>query len=222
MKLKTLLAAGLATTALAGAPAFGHDTMGQPDMKQAHERYQQVMNETVSAKRMMSGDVTNGFNQLGDVRNLILDPTGQRIEYILYDVPHTFSHYGGDDGFVRWDNVAIERGGVDGLDLRIDDDAEDYRKDRLELTRAEAAGRLVDKIIGGDMMFADREKREIGDILFDPETGRITHYLVEFDEDSLFDEDTRLVPASMVSMDDSGDYWMVSRPTTYEYQIWDY
>jgi len=50
----------------------------------------------------------------------------------------------------------------------------------------------------------------------------ITHYVVEFDENSLFEEDTRLVPASMVGMDDSGDYWMVSQPTTYEYEVWIY
>jgi sporulation protein YlmC with PRC-barrel domain len=222
MKLKTLLAAGLATTALGAAPAIGQSGMDANTMKQAHERYEQAMNETVSAERMMSGDVTNGFNQLGDVRNLILDPTGQRIEYILYDVPYPWSFYGGDDGFVRWDNVAIERGGYDGLDLRIDDDAADYRKEQLELTRAEADGRMVDKILDGDMMFADREMRGIEDILFDPETGMVTHYVVEFDENSLFDEDTRLVPASMVRMDDSGDYWMVSRPTTYEYEVWVY
>ncbi|AOL21999.1 hypothetical protein Ga0102493_11970 [Erythrobacter litoralis] len=217
MKLKTLIAAGLATTALGAAPALGQSTM-----EEAHDRYQQAMNETVSAERMMSGDVTNGFNQLGDVRNLVLDQTGQRIEYILYDVPYPSSFYGEDDGFVRWDNVAIERGGFDGLDLRIDDDAEDYRKEQLTLTKAEADGRLVDNIVGADMMFADREMREIEDILFDPETGMITHYVVEFDEDSLFDEDTRLVPASMAGLDESGDYWMVSQPTTYEYQVWIY
>ena len=217
MKIKTLLAAGLATTSLVGAPA-----LGQGAMEQAHDRYKEAMNETVSAERMMGGDVTNGFNQLGDVRNLVLDQTGQRIEYILYDVPYPGSFYGSDDGFVRWDNVAIESGGYGGLDLRIDDDAADYRKEQLTLTRAEARGRLVDDIVGGNMMFADREMREIEDILFDPETGMITHYVVEFDENSLFEEDTRLVPASMVGMDDSGDYWMVSQPTTYEYEVWIY
>ncbi|MEQ8410414.1 MAG: hypothetical protein RIC51_06620 [Erythrobacter sp.] len=222
MKLSTLLATALATTALGATPAMGQNAMDQSTMEQANERYKQAMNETVSAERMMSGDVTNGFNPLGDVRNLVLDPTGERIAYILYDAPYPGSFFGEDDGFVRWDNVAIERGGYGGLDLRIDDAAADYRKEQLALTRAEADGRLVDEIVGGDMMFADNEMREVEDILFDPETGTITHYVVEFDEDSLFDEDTRLVPASMVSMDDSGDYWMVSSPTTYEYRVWIY
>ncbi|QIQ87500.1 hypothetical protein [Erythrobacter sp.] len=217
MKLKTILAAGLATTALGAAPA-----MAQSAMEQAHDRYKDAMNETVSAERMMSGDVTDGFSQLGDVRNLVLDKTGERIAYILYDVPYPSSFYGSDDGFVRWDNVAIERGAYNGLDLRIDDDAEPYRKEQLTLTKAEAEDRLVDNIVGGDMMFADGEMREIEDILFDPETGMVTNYVVEFDEDSLFDEDTRLVPASMVSLDENRDYWMVSQPTTYEYRVWIY
>lgn len=217
MKLAILFAAGLATTALGAAPAIGQSTM-----EQAHERYRQAMNETVSASRMMSGDVTNGFNQLGDVRNLVLDETGERIAYILYETPYPASFYGEDDGFVRWDNIAIERGAYSGLDLRIDDDATDYRKEQLTLTKAEADDRLVDTIVGGDMMFADGEMREIEDILFDPETGVVTNYVVEFDEDSLFDTDTRLVPASMVSLDEDRDYWMVSQPTTYEYRVWIY
>lgn len=217
MKLKTLLAAGLATTALGAAPAIGQDSM-----ERAHDRYEQAMNETVSAERMMSGDVTNGFNQLGDVRDLVLDKSGERIAYILYDVPYPASFYGSDDGFVRWDNVAIERGAYSGLDLRIDDDAADYRKEQLTITKSEADNRLVDNIVGGDMMFAGGDMREIEDILFDPDTGMITHYVVEFDENSLFDEDTRLVPAAMVSLDENRGYWMASQPVNYEYQVWIY
>jgi hypothetical protein len=208
---------GLATAALGAAPA-----LAQSSMEEAHDHYTKAMNETVSATRMMSGDVTDGFSQLGDVSDLILGPSGESIEYILYETPYPVAFYGADDGFVRWDNVEIERGGFAGLDLRIDDGAEPYAKEQLRITRSEADDRLVDNIIGGDMMFADGEMREIEDILFDPDSGMVTNYVVEFDEDSLFDEDTRLVPASMVSLDEERDYWMVSQPVNYEYEVWVY
>ena len=222
MKLATILAAGLATTALASAPAMAQPGMGQGNMEQAQERWKDAMNETVSATRIMSGEVTDGFTTLGDIDNLILSSDGAKIEYVLYEVPYASSFFGEDDGFVRWDNIAIERGAYSGLDLRIDGDGEAYAKQQLEITKAEADDRLVDRIVGGDMMFADGEMREIDDILFDPETGMITNYVVEFDEDSLFDQDTRLVPASMVSLDENRGVWMATRPVSYQYEVWIY
>jgi sporulation protein YlmC with PRC-barrel domain len=217
MKFNTILAATLAATALGTSPA-----LAQENWETDHAAYKQAMNETVSAERMLTGDVTDGFNRLGDVSNLILDPTGERIEYVLYDVPYPYSVFGDDDGFVRWDNIAIESGGYDGLDLRIDDQSQPYTKDQLEITRGEADDRLVERIVGGDIMFAGGEMREIDDILFDPQTGRIMHYVVEMDEESLFDEDTRLVPANWVSLDEERGYWTVAQPVTYEYEVWVY
>lgn len=207
MTLRKSMAAGMAATALTAAPA-----LAQSQMDADYDRYKMAMSETVSADRMMSGDVTNGFNKLGDVSTLILDPTGQRIEYILYEVPYPWSTFGDEDGFVRWDNVSIESAGYGGLDLRIDDDQQPYTKDQLRITRMEADGRLTNRIIGGDIRFSGGEMREINDILFDPETGMVTHYVVEFDEDSLFDEDTRRVPADWVTLDEQRGIWMVPQP----------
>lgn len=215
MKTRTLLAAALSGTALTAAPAVAQD-----DMRAAQDRYNAAMNETASAERMMSGEVSHVFRQLGEVRDLILDPAGQRVEYILYETPMIGRIYGGEDGFVRWDNVEIERGAGTSLDLRIDDPASAESKDRLTITRSEADDRLVSRIIGGEMMFADGQMREIDDILFDPDTGALQHYVVEFDTESLYTEDTRLVPAAMVSLDEERGTWIVAQPVTYTYETW--
>jgi len=217
MKINSFLATALAATALGSSPA-----MAQTDWEKDRARYEAIMNETASAERMLSGDVTNGFNHIGDVQNLVLDPTGTRIEYVLYEVPYPYSTFGDEDGFVRWDNVAIEPGTVGGLDLAIDDGTEPYAKNELEITRAEADDRLVNRIIESNMMFSDGSMREISDIIFDPDNGMVTHYVVEFDDDSLFDEDERLIPADWVSLDERRGYWTVSQPLNYDYEIWVY
>ncbi|MEQ5788167.1 hypothetical protein J3454_09700 [Erythrobacter sp. NFXS35] len=217
MKTSTILAAAVAATTLGAAPAFA-----QTDMRAAQADYDRAMSENASAERMLSGDVTHAFRQMGEVTDLILDPYGRRVEYILYETPTIARIYGDDDGFVRWDNIEIERGVGAGLDLRIDDPASAEGKDRLQLTRAEANDRMVSRIIGGNMMFADGQMREIDDILFDPDTGMVKHFVIEFDTDSVYTEDTRLIPAAMVSLDEQRGYWMASQPVNYTYESWIY
>ncbi|MEE4153299.1 MAG: hypothetical protein V2I27_03990 [Erythrobacter sp.] len=221
MTLKTQLSIAIAA-GLLGAPAVQAQDNWQNDMQASKERWEQVRNATVSAQELMSGDVNNNFNMLGDVRNLILDPTSSRLEYVLYDVPYFYSLYGDDDGFVRFDNVAIERGSDMNVDVRIDDEAYDFRKDQLELTRSQAQGRLVDDILDGEVRFSGGEMRGVDDVLFDPQSGQIQYFVVEMDDESLFGNDNRLVPASRVRYDQRGDYWTVSDPMDTEFQIWVY
>lgn len=221
MKFTALITVGIGAATLAGAPALAQNAPahGLDTDSRAWAQWQAAQAETVSAERMMDGDVTNGFNMLGNVTDLILDERGDRIEYALYEVPHPLSFYGSEDGFVRWGNIAIERGVGTGLDLRLDDGASPYSKEQLTLTRAEANNRMVSRIIGSELMFADGQKREIQDIQFDPDSGLITNYIVEMDEDSLFKEDTRKVPAPLVTLDQEG-VWIVSQPVTYDWEVW--
>lgn len=226
MLLRNTLKAGIAAIAMMSAPAMAdnhNDGMANKgDMASAMDMWERVNNQTVSAQRMMSGDVTNNMNPIGDVDNLVLDPTGTRIEYVLYDVPFPYSFYGEENGFVRWQNVELERGvGVD-VDLRIQSEDQSYGKEELQITRAEADDRLVDRIISGDIRFADGETRGIDDMLFDPETGYVTHYVVEMDDESLFGNDNRLVPASMVTLNEDADFYLVSQPVNYDYEVWIY
>lgn len=214
--LKITLAAALATSVLVtAAPASGQD-----NMREMQSRYDAAMRESVSADRMMSGEVSRAFRSMGEVTDLILDASGQQVEYILYETPTIARIYGGEDGFVRWDNIAIERGGVSGLDLRIDDEARPGAKDQLTITRSQAGKRLVSEILEGELMFADGQMRKVDDILFNPETGMLTHFVTEMDAESLFTKDRRRIPASMVRYDEGRDTWMIAQPTTYNWEMW--
>lgn len=218
MNLKALMTASIGAAALMTAPATAQAQASQAPTSQDWAQ-RQAQNETVSAERMMSGDVTNGFNMLGNVSDLVLNERGTGVEYILYEVPYPYEVYTADDGFVRWDNIEVERGVGTGLDLQLDDEASAYAKEQLRLTRAEAKDRMVSRILGSDLTFSDGQKREIDDIHFDPETGMVTNFVVEMDTDSLFDEDTRLVPASMVMLDPQRG-WVVRQPVTYDWTVW--
>lgn len=209
------LAAALATTALVATPATGQD-----DMREMQSRNDAAMAESVSAERMMSGEVSRAFRSMGEVTDLILDPAGQKVEYILYETPTIARIYGGEDGFVRWDNITIERGIGSGLDLRIDDEASAQAKDELTITRSQAGKRLVSDILEGELMFADGQRREVEDVLFNPETGMLTHFVTEMDADSLYTKDRRRIPASMVRYDEGRDMWMIAQPTTYAWEAW--
>lgn len=230
MNIKPIMKSSLAGLALIAMPAAAQTADGDYMMPSEEAKaqmaqgnfmmpWEEATNNTASAERMMSGDVTNGFNMLGNVKDLILNTAGTQIQYVLYEVPSPWSFYGGEDGFVAWDNIAVERGVGAGLDLRLDDGESPYAKEQLELTRNQANNRMVSRIVGEDLMFADGAMREIDDILFNPKTGMVTHYLVEMDADSLFREDIRRIPASYVSWDSQG-MMRVSQPTTYQYEVW--
>lgn len=214
MTIRSILLAGLGGLALASTPAAAQ-TMD----RESWQQWQEMRNSAVSAESMMTGDVTNGFNMLGNVEDLILNASGTQVQYILYDIPFPYSHYGSDKGFVAWDNIAVERGAGTGLDLRIDSEESAYAKDELKLTRAQGERRMVSKIIGSDVRFNDGQMREVEDILFDPDTGMLTHYVVQFDNETLFGDDPRRIPASMVSIHSNGTL-SIAQPVTYDYEVW--
>ena len=121
MNIKPIMKSSLAGLALIAMPAAAQTADGDYMMPSEEAKaqmaqgnfmmpWEEATNNTASAERMMSGDVTNGFNMLGNVKDLILNTAGTQIQYVLYEVPSPWSFYGGEDGFVAWDNIAVERG----------------------------------------------------------------------------------------------------------------
>lgn len=208
-----ILVVGLASTMLA-LPAAAQTAEQTAEWERWYEARQNVAN----AEDILAGEVHNRFNILGNVTDLILSPSGNQIQYILYEVPYPYSAFGAEDGFVAWDNVTLERS-TTGINVRIDDEAAARLPEELTLTRGQADHRLVSNIIGEDVGFSDETEREIEDILFNPSTGAVTHYVVQMDEESLFATDSRRVPASMVSISEQGEI-SISSPADYDYELW--
>lgn len=178
----------------------------EKERAQADTEWTEMQDKVIKANVLMSADVTNAFNPLGSVRDLVLSQDSSSVEYVLYDVPYPYSFYGSDDGFASFDNVAIESPVMTDLQLRIDDEESARAKEELRLTKGEADHRLVSNIIGADISFPEenRTTKEIENLLINRKNGRVTHFVIEMDNDSLFSEAPRAIPADRVDIDERG------------------
>ena len=172
--------------------------------EQLMESWAKMRGEVVEANEILSADVSNGLNPVGEVTDLVLTPDHDQVQYILYETPYPYSFYGAEDGFARYDGVAFENEATFDTTLRVDAEDSAGAPEELALTRDQARERLISRVIGSAMLFSDDTTREIEDILIDRDTGAIVHYVVETDEDSIFKAERRTVPAARVSIADDG------------------
>lgn len=186
---------------------------------QREQQRQANMAERVSAEEMLDADISSGMNPVGPVDDLILSPDGQRVQYVLFDQRSTFFRLSAGNGFVEWDNVDVRQGAGFEPDLVVTDAESGKEPQEIALTRSQANRRLVSNLIDSNLTFMDGRALRVSDILFNSETGELSDYVVQMNEDSLFDDDQRRIPASMVTVDANGEL-RVNQPTTYRYDIW--
>ena len=177
---------------------------GARDREQLLESWAKLRGEIIEANELLSADVSNGLNPVGQVTDLVLSPDHRQVQYILYETPFPYSFWGAGDGFARYDGVDFEHGAIFDTTLRLEAEDSANAPEELALTRDQARERLVSRVIGRPMLFADDTSREIDDILIDRDTGAVVHYVIETDEDSIFRAQRRTVPAARVSIEDDG------------------
>jgi hypothetical protein len=193
------LAIAVATMA-ASSLAFAQN---QQDMS---KQWEEMRKEAISAKAILAGDIKSRFNAIGQVEYLILDEEGDAIEYVIWDRPQPLSAvYLGKEGFVNYDAVDVEHSITGDINLIIEDAEVSLPRDELKITRREADHRMVEKLIGSEIEFADGSTREVEDILIHPETGKVTHYVVAMNPDEFFDDEPRAIRASEVKVSDEGN-----------------
>ncbi|PLW81267.1 hypothetical protein CWI75_16710 [Kineobactrum sediminis] len=204
MKLNTFVVATVLASALSAGPLLAQTEDEKAKMQKDIQNWAAMREEAIPAGEILAGDVKNIANPVGQVEELILNEKGTRIQYVLFEVPYPYSFYTGEDGFVNYKAVEVEDGYYGGVNLLIRDADVDLPRDQLKLTKGEARGRLVSRLIGSDIKFADGQMREVEDILVHPKTGMVTHYVVEMNPDALFDDDSRTIRATKVSIKKDG------------------
>lgn len=138
----------------------------------------------VSATDILDGDVTNGLNTVAKVDGLVLDEQSETLAYVVLDAEPPVWEFLAGDGYVPADAVGYARG-VDRANLEIRAEpsaAEGGAPDRIAITEEEAQRRLIDQILRERLAFADQQDRAIDDLLLDPETGEVTHFVVRIDD----------------------------------------
>lgn len=182
----------------------GQDEAASPADRALMESWAKLRGELVEADELLSADVTNGLNPVGEVTDLVLTKNHKQVQYILYETPYPYTFFGAEDGFAVYDGIEFQSDGTFDLTLLVDAEESAGAPEQLALTRGEARDRLASRVIGSAMLFADDTTREIADLLIDRDTGAIIHYVVETDEGSIYRGEPRTVPAARVSIGDDG------------------
>lgn len=206
--LSTTLMAALAGSCIALQPsgdvrAEQNQKMGEMTRAEHMEARQAMREEAVRASRILSGNISNGLNPLGQTENLVLDRQGNAVEYVIFESQMMpFEFYVGR-GFVNWSDVDLQSGsGLGEVGLRGDVDENAPGPDELRIAQDEAAKRVVSQIIDSPLRIADDGVRRIEDLLIHPETGEITHFIVGWEDDALFSATRRAIPADAVAFED--------------------
>jgi hypothetical protein len=168
------------------------------------QEWRKMRGDVVSAEDLLAAEVSNGFNPVGDVTDLILSEDGRQIQYVLFESSYPYTLMGGTDGFSSYDRVEINQNFYD-LTVLLPRDAPPSGPEELRLTRSQARQRLVSWLIDEPMQLADNDLRQIEDILIDLDTGAVAHYVIETNAETLFNQDRRTVPANRVTIEDDGD-----------------
>lgn len=199
-RIRSSIARTLGVSALAGALPLAGSAVAAD-----WNGYTKMQEEVISAGDLLSARVSDGASPVGDVSDLVLDPAGHEVEYILYDTPYPFSFFGSRNGFATFEGSDFEVGSTLSLEVRFEGRPPADAPEDLKITEDEADNRLLSHVIGGWMRFDDAEMRKITDVLVDRDNGTITHFVVDMDAQSLFDVDRRAIPATMVTIAPDGD-----------------
>lgn len=171
----------------------------------AQDDASEMQKEAMSAESVLSADVRNGVGPVGQVSDLVLSSEGDEIQYVLYNVRYPYRFYGGEDGFSTFEGAEFWRAAGGDLAARFEAEESDRAPERLELTASEADNRLVSRVLDERVQFADDATRRITDMLIDPETGAVTHYVASAASESLLAPGRRVIPADSVSIGDGGN-----------------
>ena len=166
--------------------------------------WKKMHGEVVRAEDLLSADISNGYNPVGNVTDLVLTADGRQVQYILFESSYPYTLLGGADGFSSYDRVEINQDWHE-LTVLLPSEAPPGAPEELQLNRNQARQRLVTRLIGEPMQLANNDVRQIEDILIDRDTGAVAQYVIETNAETLFNLERRTVPADRVTIEQDGD-----------------
>ena len=193
------------TALFAALSVSGAAMAGSSDDPKKLREWAEMRKEAVPASDILAGNVKNVANLVGRIEHLVLNEAKDDVQYVLFEVPDPYDYYtGGEDGYLNYDELDIDSSVAGGIDLIITDANVTSPAKTLKLTRSEVKGRMVSRLIGSDMHFADGSEREVEEMLIHPRSGKVTHYVVQMHPEALFNEEPRTVRAKDVTISEQG------------------
>ncbi len=183
-----------------------NDRMSQQRSTDAKARdWQEMRQNAVKASEILDGNVTNGLNPVAQVTNLVLNKNGDELEYIIYESRSPVMSFYVGDGYTSYNTVDLESSYGGGVDVRVDSSADVRGPEEIEITRDEADQRLVSHVLESQIELDGGKIYQVEDLLIQPQTGKITHYVIGSEPDVLFSDGRRTVRATEVSFR-NGEY----------------
>lgn len=158
---------------------------------------------TVSADELLAGDVKHVGNRIGRIKDVLLSDSGEKAEIVLYRVPNRYKAEPGETGYAVLKTVNVEQD-TDGVDVLLIGEESQSKPDKLKLTREDLKERSMERLLGEDMILDGGYAYPVVDVRIDPESGRISHYVIDTEPDEWLDDDSRIVPADKVSRSPAG------------------
>lgn len=187
-----------------GALVVGALASSAASLAQPPGEWRRMQEEVISAKDLLGAELSNGERVIGKVGDLALSEESTRVERVLFEVPYAYRvEQGRNHGFVEFEDLVVETS-PDELRARIADGATPKPPEALELVAQEADNRLASNILDAWLQFSNDELREIDNLLIDRDSGRITHYVIDMEAESVFDQNRRLIPAENVYVSTQG------------------
>jgi hypothetical protein len=195
------------STALAGVLLLGLSVPVVADEKADAMPMDKLRQNSLSADRLLSGDVKSVANEIGRIKDLLKSKDGKRVQYVLYNVPNRYQAGGNETGFAELSSIRTERDSA-GTDVLLIGKESERTPDKLKLTRQDLRELSVSRMLGNaDLHFGDDEHKAIIDLRIDPKTSRITHYVVEFNSEALNFDQPRAVSVDRVHEAGDGHYF---------------
>ncbi|MAW81075.1 MAG: hypothetical protein CMI63_12630 [Parvularcula sp.] len=214
---KMMHAALMSSAALALAPvgALAQQNMDSDKNKQSTQRqtmqmhnmsddakahkWREMRQNAVKASEILRGNVSTGLNPVANVTNLILSKDGGEIEYIVYKTQSPIMDFYVGDGYTSFNTVDLQTSPVPGgVNVYVDSSAPVKGPEEIKITSNEADKRLVSRVLDEQVELSSGIY-EIEDLLINPKNGKITHYVIGSDPDTLFSEGRRTIRATEVA-----------------------
>lgn len=206
----TVAAAAALMIPASGAVAQDADMKARSDME---KQWSDMRENAIHASELLRGNYSPGLSPGMDIDNLVLNEKGNKIEYVvLSSDSYPWSAYR-QDGYLTWKAVYVHSGvGPGNVDLSSERLENMKGPDTLRITADEANRRLLSRVVDSQIGINDSAVHQIDDVLVNPKSGAVTHFVIGTTPGTVFSTDKRAIPAKYVEWDDG----MYTTPLTLE------
>jgi hypothetical protein len=182
----------------ADAMSMKHGASDSMQMESRADEWRTMQDEHVELSELMNGDLSNGLRALGQVEHVVLSDNASKVQYIVYEPDSLPWDAYASGGYFEYQDVDLMRRLGD-VTLRIDANLDPKGPEELRITADEAEYRLASRVTDSRLETKGERFYEIEDLLINRDTGNVAYFVIGAEENALFSDERRAVPANRVT-----------------------